>query len=285
MKNLLGRRNNPCHISSRKLLFQNKMPEMNLKCKYHNSGYCKYQSKCLYFHPSEECDKKCEQKKCMKRHIKPCRYKTTCKHKEKCAYKHTEPKTVITKSDTIAVLEKTVKELLDYKKKSEFQITSLIKELNSLKARKTGKNVNADDIGETSKTNKLQQDLNELKSEFDNFKIIQRNQSTKKIEVDKQGNKLNSLKCKFCNLTYQTKNGLKVHVDLEHENKLIEDETFKCKHCIITCSDQEVLRKHMKREHTMKCDKCSTTFEEQINFENHMKTIHNYSFTKAKKIQ
>ena len=43
-------------------------------CKYHNVGYCKYREKCMFFHPTEDCDKKCERNICIKRHSKTCKY-------------------------------------------------------------------------------------------------------------------------------------------------------------------------------------------------------------------
>ena len=58
------------------------MPEMREKCKYFNTGYCKYQDKCKSLHPKEECDKKCKQNTCMKCHLKPCRYGTNCRHEK-----------------------------------------------------------------------------------------------------------------------------------------------------------------------------------------------------------
>ena len=29
-------------------------------CKYHNVGYCKYKEKCMFFHFTEDCEKKCK---------------------------------------------------------------------------------------------------------------------------------------------------------------------------------------------------------------------------------
>ena len=75
----------------------------------------------------------------------------------------------------------TVKKLLNYKKKSEFLIENLMNE-NTLKTRKTGKNVNADNINETNKTINIE-DHNALKSEFYKFKPIQRNQLTNILKL------------------------------------------------------------------------------------------------------
>ena len=89
------------------------MPEVREKCKYFNSGYCKYQDRCKLLHPKEECDYKCKIINCMKRHIKPCRYETNCRYKENCAYKH--KKEINPNTEEIVSSKKTMKVLLDYK--------------------------------------------------------------------------------------------------------------------------------------------------------------------------
>ena len=61
------------------------MSEAKVKCKHFNSGYCKYLGKCKFLHPKEECENQCQQKNCMKCHVKLCRYGTNCRHKEKCS--------------------------------------------------------------------------------------------------------------------------------------------------------------------------------------------------------
>ena len=114
--------------SRRKNLFQTKMPEVREKCKYFNSGYCKYQDKCRFLHPKEECDQKCKLKNCMKRPTKPCRYGTNCRQ-EKCAYKHTKDINTKLNTDEIVSLRKTLKVLLDYKTNSEARIKNLEEEL------------------------------------------------------------------------------------------------------------------------------------------------------------
>ena len=73
---------------NKKNLFQIKMAEEREKCKYFNSGYFKYKTKCRYLHPKEECKDNCTLKSCMKRHVKTCKFRSNCRHKEKCAYKH-----------------------------------------------------------------------------------------------------------------------------------------------------------------------------------------------------
>ena len=115
------------------------MSETKVKCKYFNSGYCKYKEKCRFRHPAEECTiEKCSSKGCMKRHIKLCRYKTDCKHNEICAYKHAKINEPFESTEKIRVLEKTVQELLTFKNKSEAKLDSLEKEVLLLKSKLTG---------------------------------------------------------------------------------------------------------------------------------------------------
>ena len=57
-----------------------------------------------------------------------------------------------------------------------------MKEMKTLKTRKTDKNVNADTINETNKTINIE-DHNAQKNEFFKFKPIQRNQSTNILKL------------------------------------------------------------------------------------------------------
>ena len=126
-----------------------------------------YQAKCRYFHPSgDKCDKKCISKNCMKRHIKPCRYGQICKKIEKCAYKHTDSQSHSIQASTIEALEKKVKDLLEYKCKSEAQIEVLKKEMNTLNSQKSSKTPLANLHDAASQVGKLQNEFKLLKSEF-----------------------------------------------------------------------------------------------------------------------
>ena len=61
--------------------------------------------------------------------------------------------------------------------------------------------------------------------------------------------------CKFCDVAFRTKNRLEIHTFLEVQNQYIKEESIKCKNCIITCYNQQLLRKHMKREYVRQCNK------------------------------
>ena len=242
------------------------MPEVREKCKYFNSGYCKYQDRCKLLHPKENCDYKCKIKNCMKRHIKPCRYQTNCRYKENCAYKH--KKEISPNTEEIVSLKKTMKVLLDYKSESEAKIKHLEEELKAIKSKKGKENV-----VDMCKTERLLVDFEKLKSEFQLLKLCQRNQINKNVEKDNQDTSLNDLKCNICNLTFKTGTGLKVHTDLEHPTQVSEAE-LKCKHCVITCSDLNVMKKHILREHKFKCTQCTEAFKEECKLKTHTTNAH-----------
>ena len=65
------------------------------RCRYFNSGYCKYKERCKFKHPERTCPKysdgECKGKDCEDRHPKPCKYfssKSGCKRGESCNFSH-----------------------------------------------------------------------------------------------------------------------------------------------------------------------------------------------------
>ena len=45
------------------------------KCKYYNTGFCKYRQRCRFKHPEENCkDQHCGGKECPRRHPKQCKW-------------------------------------------------------------------------------------------------------------------------------------------------------------------------------------------------------------------
>ena len=65
------------------------------RCRYHNTGYCKYKEKCRFTHPEVVCkDQQCEGKRCDKRHPKACKWmerEEGCRRKDHCKYSHDIP--------------------------------------------------------------------------------------------------------------------------------------------------------------------------------------------------
>ena len=123
------------------------------------------------------------------------------------------------------------------------------------------------------KTEQLGLDFEKLKSEFQLLKLCQRNQINNNCEKKYQEISPNDLKCNSCNLTFMTGTGLMVHTDLEHPTQLNEDE-LKCKHCVITCSDLNVMKKHILCEHKFKCTQCTEAFKEECKLKTHTTNAH-----------
>ena len=240
------------------------MTETKQKCKYFNSGYCK----CTFAHPITECEKNCKEKNCTKRRRKLCRYGERCRHKSKCSYKHRENQTFNSHSENLASLQVQVKELLEYKKNSEAKIQNLEKELKSVILKKDNKHIKDDEFS-VRETEQIKKDFIKLKSEFNLLKLCQRNKICKTVESKNPERDLNKIKCNDCDLEFKTKNGLKVHIELLHPPQLCTQGNFKCKYCVISCSDSDVMKKHMEREHKFICHKCNKTFIEENLFKRH----------------
>ena len=64
----------------------------NSKCRYFNSGYCKYKQRCKFLHPKNICkETNCERGKCPNRHPKACKWysgATGCRRGEDCDFSH-----------------------------------------------------------------------------------------------------------------------------------------------------------------------------------------------------
>ena len=64
-------------------------PKNKIRCRYFNTGFCKFEGKCRFFHAKAVCPQKvCKELKCQDRHPKLCRYKERCKRKSSCLYRH-----------------------------------------------------------------------------------------------------------------------------------------------------------------------------------------------------
>ena len=84
-------------------------------CKHYNVGYCKYKAKCMFLHPTEECDNKCKRITGLKRHRKICNHGDYCKHKQKCEFNHDQKSDTI---DQISELKRAVNKLLENRLKN-----------------------------------------------------------------------------------------------------------------------------------------------------------------------
>ena len=72
-----------------------------------------------------------------------------------------------------------------------------------------------------------------------------------------------SVKCALCPLTFESNNKLQDHENTLHSKKppAIKN-AIHCKYCEFVCSDEDVLKKHVKKEHRTRCNKCFITFKD-----------------------
>ena len=114
-------------------------------CPYHRVGYCKYKEHCKHFHSSENCrENKCRNKKCNKRHRKPCRFGETCIRIESCEFLHSQQRRTTTDTsdennklerleELINAKDAQVKELTEKVKLLETTVNSLIEDIKKSK--------------------------------------------------------------------------------------------------------------------------------------------------------
>ena len=139
-----------------------------------------------------------------------------------------------------------------------------------MKQLKTNERTNK--FGKYPSENELKQEFVKLKSEFELLQLCQRNNNTRLISYNIP---VISSKCINCNdLVFKTETGLKVHNDLVHQTENESKEDLKCKHCKITYSDLEVMKKHNEREHIFKCKICDETCKVEVLLNTHSSAAH-----------
>ena len=81
-------------------------------------------------------------------------------------------------------------------------------------------------------------------------------------------------------MKFNTGTGLNVHIDLEHPTKPMNEAKFICKNCVITCSDLNVMSKHILHEHKtclndlFKCTQCLGAFKEEGKLKTHISHVY-----------
>ena len=69
-------------------------PKNKITCRYFNTGFCKFEGKCRFFHAKAVCSNKvCKENNCQSCHPRLCRYKERCKRKSSFLYRHVIRKT------------------------------------------------------------------------------------------------------------------------------------------------------------------------------------------------
>ena len=180
-----------------------------LVCKFNQTGYCKYGSKCNRYHENELCNENiCDQNKCTKRHSKECKYFKTnnyCQFGSGCGFNHSETLSkeefeilrleVMNVKAEIETLKNTVK-VLSVNKEEEQVLTKEIKLLKE----ETG-NIQLDDHKMLQKIEQFEEDLTDSE---DDFKDI--------------GTATNT--CEECNFTCTGEITMRKHVNTKHGSLL-----------------------------------------------------------------
>ena len=86
-----------------------------IKCKYFDSGYCKFRNTgCSFFYPEVVCLRTfCENnKRCLKRHPRKCRYEMKCIYLNNCSYRHIGQKVVNKGSENGKKEDKALREVM-----------------------------------------------------------------------------------------------------------------------------------------------------------------------------
>ena len=155
------------------------------KCRFYNTGYCKYQEKCRYLHPKEICSRKCNKNKCNKRHPKTCRYGEQCKRTDSCAYKHSVHSK---EAQSISEIEELKKEIEKLKEENK----EILEKISDLKREIENKDKTIESLGEELKEKQEQTPKNQEEKEVE-----------AETQTDVKDNKLmgfvkDIIRCKFC---------------------------------------------------------------------------------------
>ena len=167
-------------------------------CKYNQTGFCKFKDLCPKRHENTVCKNtdKCTEENCPKRHPKVFRHfsnSESCRHNDKCAYKHQQNDGQIKLYEQVTLL------LLKHEK----DITSLTEEVNALK-------------------NIVQQMAQELvKNGQSGIETIDKENPTKNTDLDCHVSET-IFKCEKCYFTCDKRMTLKKHTNTKHsDNKRV----------------------------------------------------------------
>ena len=210
-------------LCSRKLQIQKDPIKMSdgvvKKCKYFNSGYCRYTKKaigCKNFHPTDVCKVEgCREKECPDRHPKKCKFEDECRYSS-CLYNHVK-KVVHTKEQENLQKEIDVlkTEIHNLKNENYVKINILAKvhlnKLEDLKRENTTLHNSIKELKEKLSSNKSKE-----------YSILLPNPNIGNIESEsKDMTKLILLKykCDHCMFEAKSVRGLKTHIGHMHKDK------------------------------------------------------------------
>ena len=214
-----------------------------LICKFNQTGFCKFKEHCKKEHNNEVCGNlnECKDEKFTKRHPNICKNFTedkNCRHKDRCAYLHTEKvnyQTTINEQVTLLILkhEKDIAQLTEEVNTLKTLVNSM-----SLKLVSYSENQDSPELGNEEKDVEDEAVISDPKYECSlcNFK------SEKQITLNKHMNTKHE-ECK----SNATSNTQEIK---EHRNSFVKNTLkakFYCDVCDFSSTNKKSLKKHMDK--------------------------------------
>ena len=258
------------------------------KCKYYNRGYCKNKEDCENLHNDKVCDDlDCDENKCEKRHPNPCRFGPRCQFKKRkqCLYLH------VTLAPNDAAIEALNQKFTNTFKQLERDLERKDSEIKMLQGKLTSlEGVDSEhllrNIEKDLESNKLQ--INGLESkieELGNLHKVQRKDQEKRIkELEKIIKSRDSrFKCKQCEYTTGSEQGLKTHKSKKHKQTVDPlDFPRTCNLCEKDVESSKEYKLHMKthsyRLIQYQCTMCNFSEYNEIGIEVHVGREHGDNF-------
>ena len=228
-----------------------------LKCKYNDSGYCKFGSQCRKQHYSRICSKSNCERNCKARHPKFCKHEQNCKFLKRgiCAYKHV---TLANDDEKLKTLES---ELIVLRNKNGDLINRLQEMETLLIKEKEKSSILEDEIKDLEIKSKIRIDMiDKLDRQIEEKDSIIYSIQSKEEEYEYE-------KCPKCNVIILSDRSLKDHILSTH--------SVGCNKCNKTFVSQPKLEKHMRYDHTspdgniFTCKKCDFPFQQKSDYDSH----------------
>ena len=233
-------------------------PRRKIRCKYNNSGYCKYEDRCKFIHHQSDCTNfACKDKQCSNRHPKDCRYKEECRRRSRCVYKHTIQKVCLqtnsTNSEEIEKLQDT-----NHKLKSEIEALSLKIKVMDDKTLELENHLKSAKLVARAFKRTSEKTIVELAILEAKHSVLEKkpndieHESLNQPPKPQTSNEEPINKCKYCNQKFGTKKTLTKHYKYYYA-------CVTCNMCLKTQNDAD--------KHSEKDDKCQIKFKHEIDFD------------------
>ena len=217
-------------------------------CHFYNSGYCKFQKNCKFFHSKERCEGECSGKNCRKRHPKLCKFGEKCRRKVSCEYRHNhEPKESNLK-DQIKALQVLVEELVKENKETKAKVFNLEKELTFVNKR--------------TDQNKPSMSVKKVVTKEKEKKKMQVNDERKEHEKN-TGEKKQIIKCDECGKKFSQQGYMEDHMKVRHPKDLqatTKPNLPAAAPKTVKSNETKTIKSFEKMNPTVRCEFCQKCF-------------------------